>query len=82
MIEKVMDYAMSVGFDLYALDFSPIRGPEGNIEYLIHLKKSGKESGENRGIDPGSVVERAFETLAKSTSRGVTWTAFISFQTN
>ncbi len=65
VIEKVMDYAMSVGFDLYALDFSPIRGPEGNIEYLIHLKKRGKESGENRGIDPGSVVERAFETLAK-----------------
>ena len=36
-----MDYAMSIGFDLCALDFSPIKGPEGNIEYTglvyIHL---------------------------------------------
>ena len=38
-----MDYAMSIGFDLCALDFSPIKGPEGNIEYLIHLKKSENE---------------------------------------
>ena len=28
-----------------ALDFSPIKGPEGNIEYLIHLQKSENEAG-------------------------------------
>ena len=65
MIRKVMDYAMSIGFDLCDLDFSPIRGPEGNIEYLIHLKKSGKETGENRSPDPDAVVDRAFDTLTR-----------------
>ena len=56
-----MDYAMSIGFDLCALDFSPIKGPEGNIEYLIHLKKSENEDGENLGgLDPVIVSDRAF----------------------
>ena len=65
VIRKVMDYARSVGFDLCALDFSPIRGPEGNIEYLIHLKKNGGGQGEDRGLEPELTVERAFESLAK-----------------
>ena len=65
VIRKVMDHAQSIGFDLCALDFSPIKGPEGNIEYLIHLKKSGGAEGGNRGIDPDAVVDRAFEELAK-----------------
>lgn len=65
VIHKVADYAMSVGFDLYALDFSPIKGPEGNIEYLIHLRKCSEDAGKNHGIDPDTVVEKAFETLAK-----------------
>ena len=65
LIRKVMDFAQGIGFDLCALDFSPIKGPEGNIEYLIHLKKSGEADGENRGIDPDAVVDRAFEELAK-----------------
>lgn len=65
VIRKVMDFAQGIGFDLCALDFSPIKGPEGNIEYLIHLKKSGGADGENRGIDPDAVVDRAFEELAK-----------------
>ena len=65
VIRKVMDYAMSIGFDLCALDFSPIKGPEGNIEYLIHLRKCTEETGTNHGIDPDTVVGKAFDTLAK-----------------
>ena len=65
VIQKVADYAMSVGFDLCELDFSPIRGPEGNIEYLIHLKKCADIPGSSRLPDPTSVVDRAFDTLAK-----------------
>lgn len=65
VIQKVADYAMSVGFDLCELDFSPIRGPEGNIEYLIHLKKCADIPGSSRLPDPAFVVDRAFDTLAK-----------------
>lgn len=40
VIEKVIDYAISIGFEVLHLDFSPIRGPEGNIEYLVHIQKN------------------------------------------
>lgn len=39
VIEKVIKYAISIGFRILNLDFSPIKGPEGNIEYLLHLVK-------------------------------------------
>ena len=39
VIRKIVDYADSIGFEVLHLDFSPIRGPEGNIEYLIHIRK-------------------------------------------
>ncbi len=39
VIHKVIDYAMSIGFEVLNLEYSPIKGPEGNIEYLVHLQK-------------------------------------------
>ena len=65
VIKKVTDYARSVGFDVLELDFSPIKGPEGNIEYLVHLKKNLSAELSEDSIDIASVVDRAFETLAK-----------------
>lgn len=40
VINMVCDYASSIGFGLLHLEFSPIKGPEGNIEYLLHLKNN------------------------------------------
>ncbi|HJB00652.1 MAG TPA: TlyA family RNA methyltransferase [Candidatus Mediterraneibacter merdavium] len=65
VIHKIMDFASANGFDLCALEFSPIKGPEGNIEYLIHLKKCAGGTGANKGIDADAVVDQAFEELAK-----------------
>lgn len=45
VIEKIIHHAVSIGFDVLNLDFSPIKGPEGNIEYLLHLQKTDKEEG-------------------------------------
>ena len=39
VIEAVTAYARSISFELKNLEFSPIKGPEGNIEYLLHLHK-------------------------------------------
>ena len=39
VINQVSTYASSIGFECLNLDFSPIKGPEGNIEYLLYLKK-------------------------------------------
>ncbi|MCI8949269.1 MAG: TlyA family RNA methyltransferase [Lachnospiraceae bacterium] len=38
VILMVMEYALSIGFEVLNLEFSPIRGPEGNIEYLLYLQ--------------------------------------------
>lgn len=40
VIHKVIDYAGSIGFVVLHLEHSPIRGPEGNIEYLLHISKA------------------------------------------
>ena len=40
VIEKVLNFAADVGFKICGLDFSPVKGPEGNIEYLVYLTKN------------------------------------------
>ncbi|MBP3217110.1 MAG: TlyA family RNA methyltransferase [Lachnospiraceae bacterium] len=40
VIREAVKTAVSDGFSVLALDFSPIRGPEGNIEYLMYMKKT------------------------------------------
>ena len=42
VIEKVIDYASLIGFEVMGLEYSPIKGPEGNIEYLVYLKKNAE----------------------------------------
>ena len=44
VIRKIIDYADSIGFEVLHLEYSPIKGPEGNIEYLVHLKKASEPS--------------------------------------
>lgn len=45
VIRKVADCAVGLGFAVKGLDYSPIKGPEGNIEYLIFLQKTDSEGG-------------------------------------
>lgn len=47
VIEKIIAYAVSIGFRILNLDYSPIKGPEGNIEYLLHIKKANHVIDEN-----------------------------------
>lgn len=44
VINNVVSYAMQEKFSIIGLDYSPIKGPEGNIEYLIYLKKDDVEN--------------------------------------
>lgn len=46
VIEAVLCFTKEIGFSVKGLDFSPVRGPEGNIEYLMHIKKSTDKSAE------------------------------------
>ena len=66
VIEQVIVYAISIGFKVLELEYSPIKGPEGNIEYLVHLKKTQEPvTISDLKIDFRAVVEAAFEELAK-----------------
>lgn len=59
VINKIYSFAKQLGFAVCGLDFSPIKGPEGNIEFLIYLKKHGTD--EETDVD--SVVSKAHKEL-------------------
>ncbi len=64
VIHKIYDYCLNNGFDVLGLDYSPIKGPEGNIEYLIYIRKSDQpESHGNFDID--ALVEESHSQLDK-----------------
>ena len=64
VIEMVVDYARTIGFVPLDLSFSPVKGPEGNIEYLLHLSK--KESDvPDKHFDISKVVADSHLTLDK-----------------
>ena len=66
VIRAVMDFASLIGFEILHLEFSPIKGPEGNIEYLLHLKKQAEGyTQENIPVDPENTVALAHKTLDK-----------------
>jgi len=46
VIRKIVDYADSIGFTVLHLEYSPIKGPEGNIEYLMHIQKQKEPEAE------------------------------------
>ena len=62
---QVAAFAGSIGFEALHLEFSPIKGPEGNIEYLVHLKKTQELPGKILAQNLETVVDSAFDTLAK-----------------
>ena len=64
-IEKVTEFAVSIGFSVLEITFSPIKGPEGNIEYLVHLKKCPEEEAKIETKELDQVVDEAFAALAK-----------------
>ena len=62
VIEHVLAFAQQMGFGIQNLDFSPIRGLEGNIEYLVYMCKNSSGSQEE-ALDCAAVVEAAHAAL-------------------
>lgn len=66
VIEKVINYSLSIGFSILGLDYSPVKGPEGNIEYLLHIKKATVESANrDESIESCGIVLEAHGALDK-----------------
>lgn len=64
VIEKIIAYARGLGFRVLHLDYSPVKGPEGNIEYLVHLANDNLPESEETA-DVAAVVRMAHEALDK-----------------
>lgn len=64
VIEKVFAFTLAKGFRILNLSFSPIRGPEGNIEYLMHIYKAEPVS---EDFDPELFVQENYMDLIHQT---------------
>lgn len=64
VIEAVTAFARGIGFSILNLEFSPIKGPEGNIEYLIYIRKD-EEGTMMDAVDIDKTVEAAHAMLDK-----------------
>lgn len=62
VVNDILEFAPSAGFTPIALDFSPVRGPEGNIEYLALMRKGEHDKG---AINSNEVVEASHASLDK-----------------
>ncbi|MCM1363547.1 MAG: TlyA family RNA methyltransferase [Faecalibacterium sp.] len=56
VVNKIYDFVLENGFSVLNLDFSPIKGPQGNIEYLIYIKKAD---------EPVSLLETTTEQIVR-----------------
>ena len=63
VIQKVMEYARSIGYVVRHLEYSPIKGPEGNIEYLLHIRKNPEGTLEELPADIQKTVALAHGEL-------------------
>ena len=63
VIEKVIEFSISIGFEALNLEFSPVKGPEGNIEYLLHLQNHIEGVFDKFSFDIIEIVEKAHEML-------------------
>lgn len=60
VVQGILDFAPGIGLSVLGLDYSPIKGPEGNIEYICHMKNELYEPAE---IDVDAVVEASHKVL-------------------
>ncbi len=65
VVEGIVDFADSIGFTVADLDYSPIRGPEGNIEYLLYLRKDAGSVEDRFSLPEAQAVEE-WKTLVQN----------------
>lgn len=73
VIRKALDFADFIGFDVLHLEYSPIKGPEGNIEYLMHIQKNAAKASEK-----AELTEREAEELLEGIIQEKTGVSYTS----
>ena len=68
VLESFLAFVPGAGYTVMGLDYSPIKGPEGNIEYLGYLRKGSHDAPQ---LDPAAVVAQSHGALAHGKESGV-----------
>lgn len=63
VIRKILVFAQIAGFSVLDLSFSPIKGPEGNIEYLLYARKNEREAEEVRNASLQAILAGVTEIV-------------------
>ena len=63
VVQELIAFAVKAGYDVLGLDFSPITGGEGNIEFLVHLRSTSETATISANVDPSAVIKQAHQTL-------------------
>jgi len=71
VLEDLAAFVPTTGWVLSGVDFSPIRGPEGNIEFLFYLTRNGDCDGNVNGDTIQVTIDRAYDFFSKSTKGGL-----------
>lgn len=64
VVERIIEFASQNGFFVKNLEYSPIKGPEGNIEYLVYIRKD-ETGGVDAAVEIKAVVDAAHGELDK-----------------
>ena len=67
VVERIIEFASQNGFFVKNLEYSPIKGPEGNIEYLVYIRKD-ETGGVDAAVDIKAVVDAAHGELEPKTA--------------
>lgn len=62
VVENIIGFSIGAGFVLKGLTFSPVKGPEGNIEYLLYLTK---HTGDENALDIKELIDKVIEDSHK-----------------
>jgi 23S rRNA (cytidine1920-2'-O)/16S rRNA (cytidine1409-2'-O)-methyltransferase len=71
VLRDITGFIPSLDWRVAGLDYSPIRGPEGNIEFLLYLKQYDKSTNFLRDISIDVTINRAYDNFFKSVSGGL-----------
>jgi len=63
VIEKIVCFCLDHNFKILGMDYSPVKGPEGNIEYLLYIQKCKENESKDFKLEIEELVKNANETL-------------------
>jgi len=71
VLRDITGFIPTLGWCVAGLDYSPIRGPEGNIEFLLYIRQSNNSTKFQRDISIDVTINRAYDNFLKSAPGGL-----------